>query len=108
MREEFINLLEKYEDQIMESTLGSLKDEDGHRFAELYKHEWRDHKLCVSYVVCSILKSENKVTPEGLAYIIISEWSGVMIFEKQRIKFDLLISVCKQILNEFMGEIDYE
>lgn len=95
-----IKMLEKYEDRIMEYTLGSSVDEYGVRYAEVYCWEWKDHKYGIAYAIDKLIKYGVDISSIGFAYIIISEWSGVMTFDEGDLFINGLTSVCKDILME--------
>jgi hypothetical protein len=100
MKESIIKLLGKYEDLIMQNTLGYIVDEDGERYAKIYGYEWRDHKHDIAYTLEQIIQYGIKVNPTGLAYIIITEWCGVMTFDDGDLNIDGLEMVCEKILAE--------
>lgn len=95
-----INLLTKYEDKIMENTIGDSIDEYGERYAEYYKTEWRDTKHDIATTIESIINSGEDIVSIGFTYIIISSWSGVMCFNKGDLKIKELEKTCIEILNE--------
>lgn len=100
MKDQIIKLLEKYEDKIMEYTLGNSVDEYGERFAKVYCWEWEDHKYCIAYTIDKFIKYGIDINPIGFAYIITSEWSGVMTFDEGDLNMNGLTDICKNILME--------
>lgn len=98
MKNIIIKILEKHEDRIMKNTLGSSIDEYGVRYAEVYCWEWKDHKYGIAYAIDKLIEYGVDISPIGFAYIIISEWSGVMTFDEGDLDMEELINVCKDIL----------
>lgn len=98
MKDIIIKVLEKHEDRIMKNTLASSVDEYGVRYAEVYSWEWNDHKYSIAYAIDKLIKYGVDISPIGFAYIIISEWSGVMTFDEGDLDIEELINVCKDIL----------
>lgn len=102
MKDHIIKLLEYYEDEIMKNTLGDSVDEYEKRYAEVYKLEWKDHKQCVAYTLEKLNDCGISVSPTGLAYVIITEWSGVMTFSDGDLNIEGLEKVCGKILDELI------
>lgn len=100
MQENIIKLLEKYEDDIMQYTLGSSIDEYDKRYAEEYEWEWREHKVGIAYTVNEVLSYFGELVPLAMSYIIIAEWSDVMTFDKGDLDIVGLNNVCEKILLE--------
>lgn len=100
MKHKIIMLLEKYEDKIMQYTLGSSVDEYNKRYAEVYSWEWSDHKHDIAYVIANLIAYNTEINPIGFAYVIISEWSGVMTFSKGDLDIEKLTGVCEDIIKE--------
>ena len=100
MENKIIELLEKYEDEIMEYTLGNSNSKWGVRFAEIYCIEWDCHKAEIANIITNLIEYGINVNPNGFAYVIISEWSGVMTFDKDDLNIDGLTNICKTMLNE--------
>lgn len=98
MKDEIIKLLEKYEDKIMENTLGNHIDEYGERYADVYCWEWKDHKYGIAYTIDKLFKYDENINSIGMAYIVVNEWSGVMTFHKGDLNMDNLIKICEDIL----------
>lgn len=98
MRDTIVRLLEKYEDQIMEYTLGNYIDEYGERFAEVYKWEWKGHKEDIAYTISRLVKYGVDINSIGFAYIIVDEWAGVMTFDDGDLDMNNLRKVCEDIL----------
>jgi len=95
-----IQLLEKYEDGIMENTLGDSIDDGDDRYVEVYKYEWGNHKEGIAHTLEQLRGYGASVSPTGLAFIIITEWSGVMTFSDGDLNIEGLEKVCKKILKE--------
>ena len=100
MKEDIIKLLEKYEDDIMQYTLGSSIDEYDKRYAEEYEYEWREHKVGIAYTVNELLSYFGELVPLAMSYVIIAEWSDVMTFDEGDLNMKGLEEVCKYILGE--------
>lgn len=100
MEHKIIMLLEKYEDKIMQYTLGSSVDEYNKRYAEIYSWEWGEHKYAIAYSIAKILEYTKSLNSTGFAYVIISEWSGVMTFDEEDLDIEKLTGVCEDIIKE--------
>ena len=100
MGNKIIELLEKYEDEIMEYTLGNSNSKWGGRFADIYCVEWDCHKAEIANIIVNLIESGINVNPVGFAYVIISEWSGVMTFNKGDLNVEGLTNICKTMLNK--------
>jgi len=100
LKDKIIKTLEKYEDEIMKNTLGDSVDEDDQRYASVYVYEWTDHKHGIAWIIEKLLKSKTQVSAEGFAYIIISQWTGVMTFQEGDLNIKALTEVCAKILKE--------
>lgn len=100
MREVIVGLLEKYEDRIMEYTLGNSDSEWGGRFSEIYKYEWDSRKWEIAYTINKLITYGVDINSIEFAYLIISEWSGVMTFDDGDLDIEGLIGVCKDILTD--------
>ena len=98
MENKIIELLEKYEDKIMEYTLGNSNGRWGGRFADIYCMEWDCHKSEIANIIVNLIESGINVNPVGFAYVIISEWSGVMTFDKDDLDIEGLINICEIML----------
>ena len=102
MEEKIVKLLEQYEDFIMRYTLGDFKDEEGKRYTRVYKYEWEDHKQDIAYTLNKLINSKININSIGLAYIIITEWSGVMTFSDGDLDIKALEEVCKEMLVQLL------
>lgn len=100
MENKIIELLEKYEDKIMEYTLGNSNGRWGERFADIYCIEWDCHKAEIANIITNLIEYGINVNPNEFAYVIISEWSGVMTFNKGDLNVEGLTDICKTILEE--------
>ena len=100
MENKIIELLEKYEDKIMEYTLGNSNGRWGGRFADIYCVEWDCHKAEIANIIVNLIEYGINVNPNEFAYVIISEWSGVMTFDKDDLDIEVLINICEIMLNE--------
>lgn len=100
MKDMIVELLEKYEDKIMEYTLGDFIDEYGKRYAEVYCYEWGGHKDRIAYIINKLIKYGVNINSMGMAYIIVNEWAGVMTFDDGDLNMNNLIKVCNDILIE--------
>ena len=98
MEEKIVGLLEKYEDEIMRTTLGGATDEYNDRYAMVYKWEWKEHKSLIAYTLKRIINSNTLINSTGLAFLIIAEWSGVMTFSEGDLDIKGLEVVCGAIL----------
>ena len=114
MENKIIELLEKYEDEIMKYTLGNSNSKWGGRFADIYCMEWDCHKAEIANIITNLIEYGINVNPNEFAYVIISEWSGVITFDKGDLNIDGLTNICKTMLNELKWSfkwgniVDYE
>jgi hypothetical protein len=99
-KEKIISILTKYEDSIMECTMGDKIDVYGTRYTNVYSSEWNGHKQDLAYLIDKLLINDYSISAEGLAYIIISHWYGVMTIDKQCLDVSKLKKLCKKILKD--------
>ena len=63
MENKIIELLEKYEDKIMEYTLGNSNGRWGGRFADIYCVEWDCHKAEIANIITNLIEYGINVNP---------------------------------------------
>ena len=100
VQENIIKLLEKYENDIMQYTLGSSIDEYDKRYAEEYEYEWEEHKSSIAYTLDKLLNYFGGLSPIYMTYIIITEWGDIMTFDEGDLNIEGLEKTCRHILWE--------
>lgn len=99
------NILTKYENEIIEYTLGSNVNENNEKYLNMYKYEWKNAKHDISKTVSRLIKSKVNVCAESIAtYIIISAWSDVVNFNRDNLNISKLVELCINIKNEILED----
>lgn len=100
----FLEMLKKNEDKIMKYTLGSITDESGVKYVDIYKDEWNEHLISINEVF-NVLKSADILMPKGMAYIILSDWFMAIDCDITNLDIDKLTEIIEDILVDL--DLDY-